>query len=151
MYGQKSHLYILQLNIWLVFCFNNSVDKVFKKKLDTYDRRRHIYILQLIIWIIFFCWHSLRYTEYEQWNMDTYIRDVTHIHIYIYIYSSTLGFFFFFLNVLIIHVLWRWEAIGINYRVSSCSQVTHVLEYWSDLELLFLIPNLESGFVARLK
>ena len=33
------------------------------------------------------------------------------------------------------------------------SQVTHILEsyYWSDLELLFLIPNLEYEFEASLQ
>ena len=39
---------------------------------------------------------------------------------------------------------------GINSRIHSWIRVKNELEYWSDLDFLFLIPDLESVFAASL-
>ena len=71
--------------------------------------------------------------------------------IYKYIRLHNWLIFCFFLNVFIIHFIQKWGGIGIYSRIHSLSQVTYIFEYWSDLELLFLIPNLGSGFLACLQ
>ena len=86
---ENTSIHIIQLHIWLIFCFIDSVDKKLKSSNPIWKlmEREVMYFTIIYLAYISFHWQSWWLTNNEQWNMDTNGRDV----IYIYIYSYVLG------------------------------------------------------------
>ena len=157
-YDKIVYIYIPQLCIWLIFCFIGIVREGLKLSNPLWKCMAgeviygYFFPFTYFAYILFH-WQSLQGTNNEHSNMDTYDTDITHTHTYIYIYLKlcNLLIFCFVLNVSIIHFLWIQECIQIHSRIFSWSRFTHALEYWSELEFLFWILNLESGFASNIQ
>ena len=134
MYGGRSHIYLQQLCIWLIYCFIEINDGQAQSRVSSKGHLLFIYYVQINMSQICTFW-----TKFQYYHLT---RLVWHTRI----------IFRFFSYVAIFHLLQRWEDVGICWNQLQLgfpwsSWVTNGLKYY----LLFQIPNLESGFTASLE
>ena len=103
-YGGRSHIYILQLHIWLIFCFTGNITK------DKMNNMMWVRMVGEFIYIFYnyvFCLYIIffdRVDEARKMRIQIWMRMAEMSYIYIYITVTYLAYIFSF-NVLVIHFL----------------------------------------------